>query len=387
MAAGKKEVEKNKNKTEVEKNKNKKGDPPKSASPNVVYTRVTILIIVFTIWSSFARFPELGIDSAFSTFFYNLHKSYTCPSMLNKDGSPNIECIIARRELHDNLAILMTGNSMTNVKRFTIPVEENVSVSFIVYRPMPRLDDEILPVTLYMHGGGFTVGSAKNDDSIARTLADMSKTLVVNIDYALAPEHPYPAAINDVMAVYNWVRGEGASIIGGDPTNISITGESAGGQLAAVISLMLAEKEDNSNLCLTGLVSPKLDKGCQFPSCTQYDQAGYLCSLTEVNEYMALYHPKEPLPESEEYKLYPLLASGEILSRLNTHHTITAEADIIRDEAEEYAEKLARFGVKSTLQRYDRTVHGFFGKPFTKGTKSVYDLAMIIRDECINNRK
>jgi len=277
----------------------------------------------------------------------------------------------------------MTCNSMTNVKTFDVPVTDEWSVPVEVYRPMPNDAKDIIPVILYMHGGGFTLGSMKNDEPVARTLADMSKFLVVNIDYRLAPEHPYPAALNDVMAVYKWIaEGEGASLIGADKSKISLVGESAGGNLAAVTALDIAEK-NLGDICLTGLVSAKLDKGCQYPSCQQYDADGYMVTNEEADNFMKLYLSKKKVSEIDEHKVYPLLASTELLQKLGPHHTITAEADILRDEDEAYAEKLSRYGVDSTLKRYTRTSHGFFGKTFTHGTKAVYDLALIARDKCL----
>merc|ERR1712216_976434 len=123
-------------------------------------------------------------------------------------------------------------------------------------------------------------------------------------------------------------------------------------------------------ICLTGLVSAKLDKGCQYPSCQQYGGDGYMVSMKEADEFLDLYTAKQTLSESDEYKVYPLLAPTELLQKLGPHHTITAEADILRDEDEAYAEKLSRYGVNSTLKRYTRTTHGFFGKTFTHGTKA-----------------
>ncbi|MEU8074410.1 alpha/beta hydrolase [Catellatospora citrea] len=219
-----------------------------------------------------------------------------------------------------------------------------------IYRPVPG--DE-LPVLVYFFGGGWTLGTIDTSDAVCRSLANAVGCLVVAAGYRLAPEHKFPAAVHDCHAAVRWVAAN-ATAIGADPARIAVGGDSAGGNLAAAVTL-LARADGDLPLAGQLLVYPNTDHRSHTASLREGTDP-YLFNATSVAWYWANYLA------TPEDGLNPLASPlrADSLAGLPPALVVTAEYDPLRDQAEEYARRLGREGVPVTLTRYDGMVHGFF---------------------------
>jgi acetyl esterase len=222
-----------------------------------------------------------------------------------------------------------------------------------VYRPSP---DPGLPVFVVFHGGGWVIGSAEEFDGIARQLANASGAVVVSVDYRLAPEHPYPAPLDDCWRALQWTVAHAAEF-GADATRIAVGGDSAGGNLAAVCAHRA--RDEGLDLALQVLVYPVCD--CDFGTASYSDNAeGYLLEREEMQWFFDCYtgggkhDPADP-------SISPLRAPN--LAGVAPALVVTAEFDPLRDEGEAYAARLRAAGVEVETRRYDGLIHGFFGCP------------------------
>jgi acetyl esterase len=210
-----------------------------------------------------------------------------------------------------------------------------------------------LPVLVWFHGGGFVIGSLDTHDGTCRSLANAIGCMVVSVDYRLAPEHKFPAAPEDCYAATRWLAEKGAEL-GADPSRLAIGGDSAGGNLAAVVALM-ARDRGGPELRHQLLVYPVANHAFDTPSYEQ-NASGYLLSRAMMrwfwNHYLA-----RPEDGAQAYAS-PLRAPS--LAGLPPAHVITAGFDPLRDEGEALAARLAREGVPTTHVRYDGMIHGFF---------------------------
>jgi len=213
--------------------------------------------------------------------------------------------------------------------------------------------NKILPLLVYFHGGGWVLGNLDSMDSFCRTLAGDGECIVVSVDYRLAPEHKFPAAVEDAYAATTWVASN-ASTLNGDPTRLAVGGDSAGGNLAAVVTL-LARDRGQPFLVWQLLLYPSLQYGAETESYQQYGDGQFGLSQEEMTWFWQHYlnHPTE----GRNPLVSPLLAPD--LSGLPPAHIITAEYDILRDEAEAYAMRLKQAGIPVHLQRYDGAIHTF----------------------------
>jgi acetyl esterase len=212
------------------------------------------------------------------------------------------------------------------------------------------------PVLVYFHGGGWVIGDIESHDATTRRLTDEAGCVTVSVDYRLAPEHKFPAAAEDSYAATVWVA-EHARELNIDPTRLAVGGDSAGGNLAAVVSLM-ARDRNGPKIAFQLLVYPVTD--FDFERVSYRDNAeGYLLTTEAMRWFWAHYL------EEESHGRHPHASplQAEDLTGLPPALVITAEYDPLRDEGEEYAERLRAAGVPVTLTRYDGQIHGFFGMP------------------------
>ncbi|WP_212829128.1 alpha/beta hydrolase [Catellatospora sp. TT07R-123] len=218
-----------------------------------------------------------------------------------------------------------------------------------IFRPVLG---EPLPVLVYFFGGGWTLGTIDTADAVCRTLANAAGCLVVAAGYRLAPEHKFPAAVHDCHAVTAWVAANAAEL-GADPARIAVGGDSAGGNLAASVTLLA--REHGPDLVGQLLVYPNTD----YRSSTRSLREGtdpYLFNATSVTWYWDHYLTSPA--DGGDPLASPLLAADHI--GLPPALVITAEYDPLRDQAEQYARTLSDSGVPVTLTRYDGMIHGFF---------------------------
>lgn len=209
-----------------------------------------------------------------------------------------------------------------------------------------------LPITLYLHGGGFVFGSPQMHDNVCRCLANRAASLVVSVDYRLAPEAKFPAALDDSLAALNWVVSHARSL-GGDPSRIAIAGDSAGGNLAAVIANIDAENAAPT-FCHQVLLYPVTD--CRFDSPSYRARgADYFLTTEMMQWYWKQYLPDQSA--ADDPRASPLRA--KLSSAVAPATVITAEYDPLCDEGEAYVKALRAAGVVARLHRWEGQIHGF----------------------------
>jgi len=218
-----------------------------------------------------------------------------------------------------------------------------------VYRPASARP---LPALLYFFGGGWVLGTIDTADGVSRSLANSSGALVAVVGYRLAPEHPFPAAVEDCYAAVRWVAGH-AEEIGADPARLVVGGDSAGGNLAAAVALRA--RADGPALAGQLLVYPNTDQLADDRSMRAADDP-FLFNRRSVAWYRRHYLANPD--DAADPLASPLRA--ESLAGLPPALVITAEYDPLRDQGEAYAHRLADAGVQVELSRYPGMAHGFF---------------------------
>ncbi len=223
-----------------------------------------------------------------------------------------------------------------------------------LYRPVGASTDRsaLLPVLVYFHGGGWTIGDLDTHDVLCRELCNGSGAAVVSVDYRMGPEQPFPAADDDCRAATYWVRSHAAGL-GLDAARLAVGGDSAGGNLAAVIAIAARDAGDLP-IAFQLLIYPATDQRRAHPSHTT-NGAGYLLT----RETIAYYHDNYfgPSGNDLDWRASPLLRDD--LSRLPPSLVLTAGFDPLRDEGLEYADRLVAAGNRATYVCFERQIHGF----------------------------
>lgn len=230
-----------------------------------------------------------------------------------------------------------------------------------------------LPIVIYFHGGGWVIGDLDVTDLRCRILAEWGRCLVVSVYYRHAPEHRFPAAIDDSYAATLWTA-EHATELGGDADRLAVCGDSAGGNLAAAVTLLA--REHGPRIIFQNLVYPVTDHDFTRPSYLE-NAAGYGLSLDTMQWYWDQYVP------NEADRLNPLASPlrAASLAGLPPALVQTAEYDPLRDEGEAYAARLKVAGVPVTLTRYNGMIHGFVGQAgeFDGGKQALIDAVTALR--------
>jgi acetyl esterase len=222
-----------------------------------------------------------------------------------------------------------------------------------VYQPAGRLE-AVAPVLVWFHGGGWVIGNLETADSTARALSNAAGVVVVSVDYRLAPEHKFPAALDDCVAVVRWVA-EYAEELGADGGRLAVGGDSAGGNLAAVVCHEL--RDDGPAIRFQLLVYPVTDALMAHPSMEE-NAEGYFLTKEAMAWFIDHYTATED--ERRDPRVSPLHASDEALAGLPPALVVTAEFDPLRDEGEAYGSRLQDCGCDVSVRRYDGVIHGFF---------------------------
>lgn len=220
-----------------------------------------------------------------------------------------------------------------------------------IYTPVAAGSDA-LPVLVYFHGGGWVIGDLETHDALCRTFANEAGVKVVAVDYRLAPEHVFPAAVDDCYAAVKWVEANGASI-GIDVTRIAVAGDSAGGNLAAVVS-QIAKAEKGPEISFQLLIYPVTDTDVDTAS-YKANAEGYFLERDGMIWFFDQYLGKG---NRDDPRAAPLKAAS--LAGLPKAYVVTAGYDPLRDEGRAYADALKAAGVDTVHVNYEGMIHGFF---------------------------
>jgi acetyl esterase/lipase len=269
-------------------------------------------------------------------------------------GSPPIEEQTPEqvREAYGQFSALANKAEMASVTDRTFPGPAG-DVPVRVY--VPTSDPGPRPVLVYFHGGGWVIGDLESHDATVRALAAASGVTVVAVDYRLAPEHPFPAAVDDCLAAVRWVAEPSTTAeLGVDPDRMAVGGDSAGGNLAAVAAQQL--RDTGPALRFQLLVYPATEMHLSHPSIDE-NADGYFLTRADMAWFRGHYCPRE---DWNDPRMSPLLAHDDTVRDVAPALVITAEFDPLRDEGEAYAAKLQAAGVDAKVSRYDSVIHGFF---------------------------
>jgi acetyl esterase len=234
--------------------------------------------------------------------------------------------------------------------------------------------DRPLPVVVYFHGGGFVIGDLETHDTMCQRLAAGVPAVVVSVDYRRAPEHRFPAAVDDCEAAAAWVSAHAADL-GGDPARLAVAGDSCGGTFAAAVARRARDK-GGPPIVFQLLIYPSTD--ATGSSLVMEYTSGYMLDLDTLTWFGASYFSdpdQARLPDAS-----PLVA--DYLTGLPPALVLTAECDPLRDEGEAYARRLREAGVAVTTSRYAGMIHGFYGfdRIFDASKRATAETVSALRD-------
>ncbi len=275
-------------------------------------------------------------------------------ALLARAGAPTVDQLApadARREIaHTSRTIAAEPEPVARVEALSIPGPAG---------PIPaRLyaatrDTRARPLLVYYHGGGWVVGDLDTHDSVCRFLAREAGVRVLSVDYRLAPEHPFPAAVEDALAALRFATREAAAL-GADPARVAVGGDSAGGNLAAVVSQIAARGADGPPPSFQLLFYPVTDLSKKHASYRLFPD-GFFLTERQMDWYRDHYLARAD--DAYDPRVSPLLAKD--LAGLPPAYVATAGFDPLRDEGEAYAARLREAGVAVTLRRHPGLIHGF----------------------------
>jgi len=277
----------------------------------------------------------------------------------------------ARELILGMVALAGEPESIARVENRTVPGSAG-EIPVRIYTPVGTAP---FPVLVYFHGGGWVIGNLDTHDGICRSLANRVGCLVVSVDYRLAPEHPFPAAPEDCYAATRWLA-EHAGSLGGDKGRIAVGGDSAGGNLAAVVALM-ARDRGGPKLAFQLLVYPATDTDFETRSYRENSE-GYFLTRADMVWFWNHYAPRDE--DRRNPYAAPLRAAS--LRGLPPALVITAEFDPLCDDGNAYAARLREDGVPVRLSQQDGLIHGFFqmGAVIDRGRASVDEASRALKD-------
>lgn len=289
-----------------------------------------------------------------------------CQALLGELTSPDqpsfshMTVAEARRSLAQMAALQAIGaEPVARIEDRVIPgpePEEEAAAKSIplrLYAPsVAGSRDGALPILLFFHGGGWTLGDLETDDPLCRSLTNRAGCLTISVGYRLAPEHRFPEPLEDCLAAARWVE-EHAAAFGGDPARIAVAGESAGANLAAAVALA-ARDQGGPRVVHQLLICPVTDAACNTDSYRDYGE-GHLLTRSDMRWFWGHYLAR---PEDGSHPYASPLRAPD-LHGLPGATVITAECDPLRDEGEAFGARLAQAGVPARVERFPGMIHGF----------------------------
>jgi acetyl esterase len=242
---------------------------------------------------------------------------------------------------------------LRSVEPLAIPSSAG-SIPARIYTPLQlRQADGLAPCLVFFHGGGWVIGDLDSHDVVCRKLADAGRLIVISVDYRLAPEHKFPAAVDDAIAATSWVA-DHAHQLGIDASRLSVGGDSAGGNLAAVVAIAA---RDGNGPAIAGqvLIYPAIDFALTHPSHRE-PETSILLTHSAIKWFRD--HYLNGAAEVRDWRASP--ARATTLIGLPPAYVLTAGADPLRDEGDEYAMHLKEAGVPLTHRTFPGQFHGFF---------------------------
>ncbi|ORZ11544.1 alpha/beta hydrolase fold-domain-containing protein [Absidia repens] len=243
-------------------------------------------------------------------------------------------------------------------------------VTLTLLRPKGS-ENEILPVAVYLHGGGWIVGSLKVSEKFVKDLVVKARIVVVYVEYSLSPEVKYPVALEEIYSSILWVY-ENAASINVDPSKLTVLGDSAGGNLSAAVAILLKQRGHGNVVKNQILMYPAVafDREC-YDSFYDYGGGDNILTIDALINMGSLYHEDKyqtkrgnSIIHGPEHVLNsPLLGSDDELKGLPRCLVVSAECDVLRDEGEHYARRLTEVGVETCAVRVIGAVHGFLTSP------------------------
>ena len=221
-----------------------------------------------------------------------------------------------------------------------------------LYRGQPAQSDRAQPVVVYFHGGGWVIGDLESHDQLCRALANAVPCTVIAVHYRLAPEHKFPGAVEDAIAATRWIA-DNASLLKVDPKRLAVAGDSAGGNLSAVVCLA-ARDSDGPAPVFQFLIYPGTDMAMQRASITRHAEQ---LPLTRKAMQWFIGHYLNGPQDVDDWRASPLRATN--LEGLPPALVITASFDPLSDEGEAFAKALAAAKVPVRLERFEGQIHGF----------------------------
>jgi acetyl esterase/lipase len=245
--------------------------------------------------------------------------------------------------------------AVASVDHVRVPVADGVEVDARIYTPVGASSDETLPVVVFFHGGGWTIGSLDSDDGTAREIANGAHAVVVSCDYRKGPEYKFPTAHNDALECYQWAT-KNTGKFNGDPARIAVAGESAGGNMAAEVAIEARDRHMTMPIYQV-LIYPVAGGGFEQTSDRIYTDPSLPLNTATI-EWMLKQYTSSPADESN-----PRLAivNQPDLMGLPPATLITAEIDPLNSEGRAYARKLMAAGVPVDYRNFTGVTHGFFG--------------------------
>ena len=292
-------------------------------------------------------------------------------------GRPPYETLSAPEAREFYMAARLVSNpeppELLSAEPLSIPASHGAIPARVYVPKNLRKRNGLSPSLVFFHGGGWVIGNLETHDVVCRKLAHEGEMIVISVDYRLAPEHRFPAAVDDAITATKWIAAN-ADGFGIDPARIVVGGDSAGGNLAAVVAL--AAREDGPGIAGQLLIYPSTDTSRKHPSHSE-PETSILLTHSVIGWFMDHYFGDADL---NDWRASP--ARARSLAGLPPAYVLTAGADPLRDEGDEYAARLKAAGVAVTYRHFPGQFHGFFtmGKLLNQANVAVSEIATWLKE-------